>query len=205
MNKMRFLVLVLIASLFSACATIPQESVNLSAEVGVGLKKQYQSQIELINLHFSVERRSLDEALEKALSKYFEELTQSGTVELNRAQLQDVATDIMDLNAKNNAAKEELEKVRVLLIKKLDENYLALNLANSSVTGLLQSAVTVKEARSEAFQALSKATEGKIDLEKVFTELDDFVLKGGEQAGKGIKLVDKVKTLLNEGREETEK
>ena len=115
-----------------------------------------------------------------------------------------IATDVVDLNAKNNAAKEELEKARVLLIKKLNENFLALNQANSSITGLLQSAVTVKEARSEAFQSLSKATEGKIDLDKVFSELDTFVLKGGEEAGKAIKLVAKLKVLLNEnqGKEE---
>lgn len=194
---MKNIYLVLFILLFSACVTIPQESVDLSSEVGVGLMKQHQSQIDLVNLHFSIKRERLDEVMEKALNTYFEGLTPSGKIELNRSQLGDVANDVMDFSAKNNAAKEELEKVRVLLIKKLNENYLTLNLANSTVTGLLQSAVTIKEARSEAFQALSKATEGKIDLDKVFSELDEFILKGGEEAGKNIKLVDKINALIS--------
>ena len=79
-----------------------------------------------------------------------------------------------------------------------------LNQANSSVTGLLQSAVTVKEARSEAFKSLSKAIGGKIDLDKVFSELDEFILKGGEEAGKTIKLVDKLKALFSENQDKKE-
>jgi hypothetical protein len=207
MKKIKSFVRVLFVLLLSACATIPQESVDLSSEVGVGLKKQYQSQIDLVNLHFAIKRKSIDKAMEKALDKYFEALTPSGTITLNKNQLGDVATDVMDLSAKNNAAKEELEKARVLIIKKLDENYLTLNQANSSITGLLQSAVTVKEARSEAFQSLSKATSGEIDLDKAFAELDEFILKGGEEAGKTIKLVDKLKSILgeNEDKKETKK
>jgi len=79
-------------------------------------------------------------------------------------------------------------------------------LVNSSVTGLLQSAVTVKEARDEAFQSLFKSTDGKIDLDKVFSEIDEFILKGGKESGKVINLVDKINTLISEskGKKETE-
>lgn len=196
MKRVNSFLLVAFLSLLSACATIPQESVDLSSGIGIGLQKQYQSQIDLINLHFAIKRKSLDKAMSRAIDRYFESLTPSGSITLNRTQLSDVATDVMLLNKKNNAAKEELEKARVLLIKKLNENYLILNQANSSVTGLLQSAVTVKEARSEAYKKLSETTGGKIDLDKMFSELDDFVSKGGEEAGKTIKLVDKLESLL---------
>ena len=195
MDRLKSFFAILLISLLTACASIPPESVKLSTEVGVGLKKQYQSQVELVNLHFSIKRKMLDEALEKTLKKYFEGLTPAGTITLNRSQFGDVATDIKMFSAKNNAAKEELEKARLLVVKQLNDNYLSLNLANASITGLLQSAVSVKEARTEAFQALSEATEGKVDLDKVFSELDEFVLKGGEEAGKAIKLVDKLKAL----------
>lgn len=198
MIRIKTFILVTFVSLLSACATIPQESVDLSSGVGVGLQKQHQSQIDLVNLHFSIKRKSLDEAMSRALDSYFKALTPSGSITLNRNQLGDVAADVISLSEKNNVAKEELEKVRVLLIKKLNENYLILNQANSSVTGLLQSAVTVKEARSEAYKKLSEATGGKIDLDKVFSELDDFVLKGGEEAGKAIKLVDKLEPVFKE-------
>ncbi len=204
MSKVKIFTLVLFISLLSACVTIPQESVDLSSQVGVGIKKQHQYQVDLVNLHFAIKRKSLDEAMEKALNKYFEILTPSGTITLNRNQLGDVATDVMNLSSKNNAAKEELEKARVLIIKQLSKNYLTLNQANSSVTGLLQSAVTVKGARSEALQSLSNATGGKVDLDEVFKELDAFILKGGEEAGKTIKLVDKIKTLFSGGTDKEE-
>ncbi|MBU0702125.1 hypothetical protein KKE26_12685 [bacterium] len=207
MKTIKYFVLVLFVALLSACATIPQEAVNLSTAVGVGIKKQHQSQIDLVNLHFSIKRKSIDQAMEKALNTYFEGLmTPTGTIELTSKQLGDVAKDIIELSVKNDAVKEELEKTRVLLIKELNENYLTINLVNSSVTGLLQSAVTVKEARDEAFQSLSKSTDGKIDLDKVFSEIDEFILKGGKESGKVINLVDKINTLISEskGKKETE-
>ncbi|MBU1627637.1 hypothetical protein KKB18_09745 [bacterium] len=207
MKTIKYFVLVLFVALLSACATIPQEAVNLSTAVGVGIKKQHQSQIDLVNLHFSIKRKSIDQAMEKALNTYFEGLmTPIGTIELTSKQLGDVAKDIIELSVKNDAVKEELEKTRVLLIKELNENYLTINLVNSSVTGLLQSAVTVKEARDEAFQSLSKSTDGKIDLDKVFSEIDEFILKGGKESGKVINLVDKINTLISEskGKKETE-
>lgn len=204
MKMIKVFLIAFLLSLVAACATVPQESVDLSMEIGIGLKKQYQSQIDLVNLHFSIKRQMLDEALEKAVKTYFKGLTPSGTIELNRSQLEDVAKDVMDFSAKNNKAKEELEKARILLIKTLNDNYLTLNLANSSVTGLLQSVVTIKEARSEAFKTLSKATDEKVDLDKVFSELDDFIMKGGEDAGEAIKLVDKIKSLINKDDDKEE-
>ena len=183
---------------FSSCATIPQESVNLSSEVGVGLQKQHQSQVELVNLYFAEKRKRLDEAMSRAMNSYFEALTPSGSITLSRDQLRDVASDVIEISNKNNAAKEELEKVRVLLIKKLDENYLILNQAQASITGLLQSAVQVERAQSEAYEKLSVATSGSIDLDKIFNELDDFVLKGGEKAEEAMSFMEKVKSILNE-------
>ena len=197
MIRIKTLILMAFVSLLTACAaTIPQESVDLSREVGIGLQKQHQSQIDLVNLHFSIKRKNLDGAMSLALGSYFEALTPEGSITLNRGQLGDVATDVVLLNEKNNVAKEELEKARVFLIKKINENYLVLNRANSSITGLLQSAVRVKEATSEAYKKLSEATGGKIDLDKAFSELDDFVLKGGEEAGKAIKLVEKLESVF---------
>jgi hypothetical protein len=197
-RKIRSIASAILISLLAACVTIPQESVDLSSEVGIGLQRQYQSQVDLVNLYFSIKRKNLDEMMKKALDRYFEEITPGGSVTLSKSQLSDVAVFVTSLNVKNNVAKEELEKARDLLIKRLNENYLVLNQANSSVTGLLQSAVTVKSARSEAFRKFSESTGSKVDLEKAFEELDDFVAKGGERSGKAIKLADKLKQLLGE-------
>ncbi len=108
-----------------------------------------------------------------------------------------MADDVILINRKNNAAKEELEKARVYLIGKLSENYSILNQANAPVTNLLQSAVTNKEARSETYEKLSRATAGNINLNNIFAELDDFVERNGEKSGKAINLVEKLESALD--------
>ena len=180
MRNFRICFLMAVLLLLSACVTIPQESVSLSNEVGVGLQKQHQSQIDLINLYFAINRKSLDEALSRAIDKYFDTLMTcnggSGSITLNKTRLDGVARDVMFLNDQNNAAKEELEQERVLLIKKFNANYLILNQANSSITGLLQSAVTAENEKSEVYKKISESIDGKIDLDKEFSEIADFIL-----------------------------
>ncbi len=197
MTKIKIHIFALVMVLLTACATIPQESVKLSSGVGIGLQKQHQSQIDLINLHFSIKRNRLDETMAKALNNYFEMLTPKGSITLTASRLNDVADDVILINRNNNAAKEELEKARVYLIGKLSENYSILNQANTSVTNLLQSAVTNKEAKSETYEKLSRATAGNINLNNLFAELDDFVERNGEKSGKAINLIEKLESTLD--------
>ena len=110
MKIIRTIMVTVCILLLTACATVPRESVDLSSEVGKGIRKQYQSQIDLVNLYFAVMREKLDQAMQRALNTYFATLTPSGSITLNRSQLNDVATDVINLNAKHAAAKEELEK-----------------------------------------------------------------------------------------------
>ncbi len=185
--------------LLMACTKMPQESVELSKEVGAGLQTQHQSQINFVNLYFSFNRKRLDEMMERGMGRYFGMLLADDSTTLNRSQLADVAKDVIMMNKKNNAAKEELEKARIFFIKKLNENYAMLRQANSSVTKLLKSAATAKKVKSESYNEHSNASGEKIDMNKMFSELDSFVLKNGEESGKPIKLVEKLESLLDGG------
>jgi len=198
MKKIKSIILFLFILLLSACTNIPQESVNLSSEVGIGLKKQHQFQLELVNLYFDTQRRELGETMMKELDKYFNALAPTGELKLNKAQFMDVLADAKDFNIKYNLAKKELEKARVLLIKKLDENYLALNQANSSITELLQSSATKKEGGSEVSQFLSETSARKIDLEKALAEVDKFTLEDGEEGEKSIMIDDLHRKVFGE-------
>lgn len=183
--------------LLTACTKIPQESVNLSNEVGAGLQKQHQSQIDLVNLYFSFNRKRLDEMMERGMDRYFGTLFLNDSATLNKSQLADMVKDIIMLNKKNNAAKEELEKARIFFIKKLNENYAMLRQANSSVTKLLKSSATTKKGKSESYSKSPKVYGEPVDMNKMFSELDDFVLKNGEESGESIRLVEKLEHLLN--------
>lgn len=197
MKALKAIATAVLFAAISACATIPQESVGLSNELGVGIKKQHEAQVNFLNLYFESKRKDLDSALQRAIAAYFSTIASAGSVTLSTAQLSDVAGDILKLNDKNNKAKQELESVRVDLVSKLEENYLTLNQANSTITGLLQSAVSVKEATNKSAQLVSSATRRHINPGKIFSEIDSFVLKGGAEAGKAIDLKEKVQSLTN--------
>ena len=190
-------ILLAFVSLLTACsATIPQESVDLSREVGIGLRKQYQAQVDLVNLHFSIRQERLDKAMSRAIDTHFGSLMAKDSIELNRAQMKAVAEDVLLYHKDNNSAKAELEKARLLLIKKLNGNYLKLNQANASITNLLQSAVDIQEATTESYKKLSDDIGGIIDLDEIFSALDDFVLKDGKEADNLIELTKKLEDIL---------
>lgn len=197
MKTLKTIATVVFFATISACATIPQESVGLSNELGMGIKKQHQAQVNFLNLYFESKRKDLDAALQRAVATYFATIAPAGSVTLSKAQLSDVAADVLALNDKNNAAKQELESVRIDLVSKLEANYLTLNQANSTITGLLQSAVSVKEATNKSTQLVASATGGRINLDKIFSEIDSFVVKGGVEAGKAIKLKEKIDGFTN--------
>lgn len=195
MKILYFVVAVVFMIGVGGCASVPPESVTLSSEVGAGIKKQHQAQVGFLNLYFEAKRKDLDSAFQRALNTYFSTIAPSGSVTLTKTQLDDVAKDVIDLSRKNAQAKESLEKVRIDLLTKLDENYQTLNQANSTVTGLLQSVVSTKEAANKSIQLISTTTDGRIQLDKVFAEIDSFVAKGGSEAGKAIDLIEKITNI----------
>jgi len=180
MNKIKSIAMTLFILSLSACTSIPQESVDLSSEVGIGLKKQHQLQVELVNLYFDSREKELDETMVKELEKYFDTLAPTGELKLNRAQFMDMLADTKDFNAKYNSTKQELEKARMLLIKNLEENYLALDQANSSITELLQASAAPKDMGARMTPPSSEATTGEINLEKTLAEISRFTLEESE-------------------------
>jgi len=201
MKKIKSIAMILFILLLSACTSIPQESVDLSSEVGIGLKKQHQLQVELVNLYFDSREKELDEAMVKELEKYFDTLAPTGELKLNRAQFMDVLADTKDFNAKYNSTKQELEKARMLLIKNLEENYLALDQANSSITELLQASAAPKDMGARMTPPSSEATTGEIDLEKTLAEISRFTLEESEADEESVGEADLPKEELVESQE----
>jgi len=112
-------------------------------------------------------------------------------------QLEDISGDVVALVEKSNAAKAELEKIRIKIIKDLETNYLNINSGITTVSGLLQSAVSVKEASSEAYSKLNAATGGAIDLEQIFTSLDSIVADAGDNIESAEATLQKLEALSN--------
>lgn len=189
-------ILFIIIAVITGCATIPSESIKLSAELGDGIFKQHRAEIKLLNIYFELKRKELDNTLQKSLSTYLAGLIVKEEITLTAEQLIDISKDILAYNEKSNRAKENLEKVRVDLISQIEENYLTLSKANSTITSLLQSAVSVKEATDKSIQLISTTSDGKIQIDKIFSEIDSFVKKGGYESEKIIELGEKIGNII---------
>lgn len=189
-------VLFLIIASITGCATIPSESVKLSAELGDGILKQHRAEIKLLNIYFESKRKELDNSLQKSLNAYLTALIPKEEITLTAEQLVDISRVVLAINEKANTAKENLEKVRVELISQIEENYLTLSKANSTITSLLQSAVSVKESADKSIQLISTTSDGKIQIDKIFSEIDSYVKKGGYESEKIIELSEKIGNII---------
>ena len=201
-NGMLFGVLMGLLLLVSGCATIPQDSVQLSQEIGKGVKGQYLSQVQLVNHYFSQRRVQLNATLEKSIEAYFKTIIgQKEEVTLERNQLQDVSTDIRRRIEIHEKSLEELDSSRVFLLAKLEENYVEISKANSAITGLLQSSIAVENAKADAYAKIYTATDGKIDIAGALKEADEVIAEHGGQTDIALELLIKIKEFIEKNKE----
>jgi len=223
MHVRRILVGLMIPTLLAGCATVPPEAVILSSEVGNGIRGQHAALVKSIDAHFSLKQAALDAEFVEAVDRYLDTITQaeaplgiepelivdgSGRFapdqfrSVLRNNLGDVADDIQAFLTAHSGSSQELERARLLLAQQANANYKALAQANATVTALLESAVDVEVAGSEAYAKLSRATEGRVDLEMVLDRIDELLMNSGDKADEVLKFYDEVKKLLEKSDNE---
>ena len=69
--------------------------------------------------------------------------------------------------------------------------------ANSSVTGILQSAVDVDKAKNDGLSKVKQLTDGKIDLTDIDSKVNDYLAKLGSASEKGSSLIESIKKSLD--------
>lgn len=185
----------LLVVLLNACSTIPSESVDLSKEVGNGILESKRSYDALASAYFADKRRQVTtwargEYLESLLQNIFATPGQSQT--LTPAQLRDVLSIVM---AEQEAKIADLDRTRALVQAKSDEHYALLSQANAGITGLLQSAVKVREASSTAFAKVKEQSEGKVDLAELEAKFSEYLKKAGAASEKSTSLLESAKAL----------
>lgn len=195
-----------ICMLLGGCASIPKESVQLSQEVGKGISSYHEAYINLLNSFFAQKRARIDDVvLNKYLPQYMDniktEMIAAGEdpEKLYPFMVRDIVKDVSN---KSNEMHEELEKTRIALVDVITQDYLVLSQSNSTITGILQSAVDVKEAASSIKGTIESITGNKISFEKIENKFNEYLLDAGNLSSKGISLYESIKTLLDEIKEE---
>ena len=137
---------------FSACISIPPESVELSTLVGELVQSAKLSHFNLVNLHFDFRRKEIESfafngykgAFLDNVRKLLKE-QDSSFEELSLAQY-DRSMD--RVRKKNNEWIEIVEQDRRKVLQALEEHYSVLLGSNAELTALLKSGADLSETRS---------------------------------------------------------
>lgn len=187
------------------CATIPPESVTLSQEVGKGIAENQRAYLGLLNRYFEIKRQLINDAI---LNEYLPNYIKSIQEGLKQADedpnkftskmLKDILTDIVK---KRDELHEDLEKTRVAIWERINEDHTLLLEANSTITGLLQSAVSVRAEASSLGKTIQEATKTKFNFEDFEKLFDEHLKKIGDTSAELINLHDSIEALFkNEGK-----
>ena len=204
-NKLLLIPIVfLICLVLTGCASIPKEAVSLNQEVGKGIADNQRAYLNLFNAYFSQKGAEIDrwiqnEYLPAYISNIKAEMKKHGVEDkpFDEGMTKDMLTNIVK---KRNDMQRDLEKTRLALWERITKDHVVLLQANASITGLLQSAVDVKEATSALGNKTLKTSGANFtfsDFEKVF---DEYLKKADDASATGVSIYESVKLLIEKER-----
>lgn len=191
--------MLVMALLLAGCASIPRESVDLSNELGKKISESRRAHTALLNSYFGQKKSELDEFIEGEYVASLVGRVQKGLRDAGRpdtltvSQIGDLLKVVM---AERDAKQADLEKTRIMLQQKIDEHYASMTQANSGITGLLASAVSVRDATARIEGAVKSATGGAIDLEAIDRKINEKLKVVGDAAKKTTTIYDDAKALV---------
>ena len=201
-QKLKYLLSLMTLLIMAGCAKLPQESVTLNQEVSNGITEIHASNIRFVNQLFEIKKQQVDEYEQQAMDTFFAKIAAAtrnpSAPPLDTKALNRIKDKIFAFRDRSNEAKADLDKAKVLVVEKLQNNYNLLLNANNSVTALLQSAVDVDKAKNEGYATINRLSNGKVDLMKIDAQLNAYLTeKLGPNAEKAGNLLAKIEKLLN--------
>lgn len=187
--------------ILSGCASIPQESVTLNKEIATGITSIHESNIRFINQYFEIKHSQIDKFEKEAIDNFFNKIaaatTKPGAPPLGAQVLYKIKEKVEAIHAKGIKFKAELDTSKNLIIEKLQSEYNLIISANSSITGLLQSAVDVDKAKNDGLSKVKDLSDGKIDLTYIDSKVDDYLAKLGSSSSRTSSLIETIQESLN--------
>lgn len=192
---------------FYSCASIPRESVELSQRVGAGIGKSRSAHLATLDAFYRRLRADNDAWV---LSTFLPRLIQNfhaGLVEACKQEgdpsptcSQVTEEDVGSLVGKTVKFRDELQaaldKSRDDAFRFVGGHYADLEAANAGVTGLLASAVDVKDATRGAAGTFSEVTGIEIDTDAIERSVDQFLAKAGSVGAPVTELEKRLSEIL---------
>jgi len=216
MTSIRNLLLVIVALIYTGCATVPKQSYLLSEELGIKINSLEDSHLELLHRFFSQKRVQVDDYIRErwipafaqnlfgdpALAGQLKDLTESGSSEdiLNAFVFMGTALQT-DINNKRTEMILPLDELENLLEQKIRNEYNVTRSINNTLTSFLYSASKVDENRMR-FMEMIGISQDKINelIDKTDTIVEELVKAGGkatELGEKGKEYLEKLNELKN--------
>lgn len=177
-----------------SCASIPRESIDLSRQVGDGIGKSRRAHLATLDAFYARLRADNDawvvsvflpRTLENAKSALAEACKKSGDTSTGCAQLteREVERIVKRIVQFRDELQAALDKNHDEAVRLLNEHYGALEAANAGITGLLASAVDVKDAARSATTSLGDVAGVELDLDAIERALVAHLEKAGTVGG----------------------
>ena len=184
------------------CAHIPQESVQLNQMVGKGIADQNRAYVNLLNEYFELKKKSIDDFIMQTYIPTFMSNLRSKVSKDSALLIPDTAfTKILKkIAAKRDSMQSNLDEVKATIIGAAQENAMLLSNANSAVSALLKSAVSVDKATKAAMQAADSLSGSKFKFSEFGKTFDQYLIEVGNGSAKANSLYDKTNQLLNGGQ-----
>ena len=199
-TKQIALVVTLLVIFVSGCASIPKESIALNQEIGRRITAMHQSNIELVNIYFESKMRKIDEFTEERVDDYTRsigrQIEDGSTPPVDAAALLLIMEPVAKFYSEATEHKAELEKTKILILDRLNQNHMETLQGNRTITGLLQSHSEIEDAIKSGQRTLAEISGDKIDLLKIGEVIEGSFMRVGEMSADAADLYKRIERLL---------
>jgi hypothetical protein len=184
------------AMLFTSCAKIPVESVQLSQYLIDEGERMHKINVLFVNSVFAEKREKIDAFI---TDEYMPVLLKPAMSAIDADDNpKEVIPEVINLvlpklENRRSSMRNDLESTRIQLITKLDEEYSNFQKSAKMLHALLISGVRVNEERTHLLEEIKTYSNNRLDLTRVEATIDDYIAKGGEGGG----LILQVNDLFN--------
>jgi hypothetical protein len=187
MKKQTLIIACLASLLCFACASIPSSTVTLTQEVIKEADQMHQLNITLVNQLFEERKQVINSFITNqytpGIIKNYEKLLPD-TLDYKTALPKIMESIIPVINRKKDSLQNVLSAQQEHIITSLNDNYLNYTKATTSLQNLINSAVKVKTAESDAIASIQSLTGDKLDIKKVESTIDSLLIKVGGDMSK---------------------
>jgi hypothetical protein len=191
--------LLLILMVFTSCAKIPVQVVELSDALKDEGERMHQLNLTLVNKLFFEKRHLINQFM---VNEYTPEYLKDfksilpDDVDYEKDFDELVQAAYPRINATRDSLIGVLEGQKNVITDKLNADYKVFSDAFGEMQNLLRSASKLNQQRSEVYQNIKSLTNNKIDIAAVENAVDKFIKDAGSIAGKADAFKNTINSLI---------